>query len=547
MGDHFLAPATDPQDDLIEQYLRLSPPTTPNTVDTHQPQKPGVGEAAASVVQAVAAVPRVQRAAAPPPSRPAKTEQDAKPDVGEAAAPVVQAVAAVPRVQRAAAPPPPSRPAKTEQDAKPLQAEPKLPARPAGIPADYMPSPHPGLVAHHLEPQVHPTPENSKGQTSSRLLASQALDSSHHADPPSIAAHVGEDTPVQPPSASTSEEQLRDVGKSADQPGSADGSAPMREEHNHGAVGAPTTTNAPPIDHLPVVDQADTMWNHGTVTVLAASHVMPANEASDDEVVPVMRGEEGQGQPGNWVPSSAVSKVMSVAIAEDDVHSSALSPETVPVHRSPPTAMLPPRQEHAEAELPQEVPTGGTPPHSILTRVEEDRSRTGGWIGPSPVAYFPPPDNDTGLSFPPTQPAITPPQNSPTMAAQWQPPRPVLSPPPSQPMSAPANAAVNEALARQIAANQLVVEEDSDDDSVWSATPRPERAPIGHSRSPEDARAVPVSHTSAEGVNADGEAGAPVPPVLLDEEITDDLFLKVLCVSFMCARAACIYFGCHLE
>ena len=127
------------------------------------------------------------------------------------------------------------------------------------------------------------------------------------------------------------------------------------------------------------------------------------------------------------------------------------------------------------------------------------------------------------------------------MAAQWQPPRPALSPPPSQPMSAPTNTAVDEALARQIAANQLVVEEDSDDDSIWSATPRTGRsAPIGHSRLHENARTVPVCHTSTEEVHEDGEAGAPLPPVLLDEEITDDLFLKVLCVSVMCARVECI-------
>jgi len=155
------------------------------------------------------------------------------------------------------------------------------------------------------------------------------------------------------------------------------------------------------------------------------------------------------------------------------------------------------------------------------------------------------------------------------------PERPMLSPPPQQPMSEQPTSSNQHLL--QMAANQVVVESDSEDDDEIHTTPRaaPRKSSqpwpqlrvlnsfpgqgaqttkelvdagpigddvhnsIGASMAPRTAMPDPPSPSLAPAAppdrmsprdesHHDEEAGAPLPPVMLDQEVTDDLFLKAM-------------------
>ena len=479
-GGKMSAPVKDPHEDLIEQYLHLSPATV--TLDAHQPPSP------------------IAR---------------------DAAAPIVQTVAAAPRVQRAAAPPAPSNLAQTEREEEPFRTGSELPARPAGIPAHYVPAPFPEPHGAHQMTGQTPKKTKNAGLSYQRLVATEALDSPHHAPPPRIADPFGDNAPMQPPSDSVTKDRNHAARGSIAHPDSAS----MSDEQRHGAGGSRKQL---------LSAQAGEEQFHG---------FSPGANNSNPETL-TSSPSSCISEPGSVkeLPSNCVSQIVSVTAAEGAGQALSSSSETLPIHRSPHVALLHQLHDSNNTTSPQdfsslEANNGDSPTHSILTRA--DRKRLGGSLGPATVAYFPPPDDVECLSSPPqTQPAKPATQDSPTAPTQSLPLRPGPSPPPSQPMSAPTNSAVS----WQIAANQVVVESDSEDEitvggdenTVAPSSNLPclpglfNQLPATSSHALESRSNV---QTRSKGVEDYEEAGAPLHPTMLDEEITDDFFLQVPSVS----------------
>ncbi len=562
-----LAPVKDPHEDLIEQYLHLSPATV--TLHAHQPPSPIAREA-------------------------------------------VQTVAAAPKVQRAAAPPAPSNLAQIERDEAPFLTGSELPARPAGIPAHYVPAPfQEPHDAHQMPGQIPMKPKNA-GLPCQRLVATEALDSPHHAPPPRIADFFGDNATVQPPSDSVIKDQHHAAKGSIAHPDSTS----MSDEQRHGVGGSQKQLFSAKARENQILGSSPGA-NKSNPEMLTSS---PSSCVSELGSV-------------KKLPSNCVSQIVSVTAAEGVGQALASSSETLP-YLSPRAAPLHQLQSPLQDFSSLKANNGDSPMSSILTH--EDRHRLGGSLGPATVAYFPPPPAgakgrqddialinmddevfnggvvnnrkrtavdkarqddvalinmndevfDGGLvkrfkveveiapkvqrsAAPPqaqrfsiiapdptstdplaheaatptrwvsspddveclasplqAQPAKAAPQDSPTAPAK------------SQPMSKPPNSA----LSWQITANQVVVESDSDDEITVSGDKRTvvpsSNLPVlpglfnqlpatsSHALEPRS-----NAQTRSKGVEDYEEAGAPLHPTMLDEEITDDLFLQVPSVS----------------